>query len=165
MADEQHYEGPERRANLERRDDPPITCERLCVPIVEEFKIRDSEIKDRDKFLHEKLRKIFDCLERKVPSKLFYWVMSGVISAGAFFSIVVVGGTLWNLSDKTNLIATDIKVMNVTVEASSDALRSHIVATDVRFREQEVRIDKIEKGETYYQYHNREFVFKNKENP
>ena len=132
----------ERRSGKERRMDS--ICTQLCSPVV-------MELSRREEKLDRKLDAIHECMGTKIPSKLF-WKLAGGI---AFIVFIGIGGTLWDLQTSISVIATDVKVMKVTVSDTSDDLKSHLNRAERKNDRFDERLDKIEKGETYFNFHNK----------
>ena len=139
----------DRGSGKERKMTPPI-CIQPCIPIVTELDKRGMLIKEAmteevDK-IHGKLDTIFTCLGTKVPSKLFWKLV------GAF--ILCFGpmlGFVWSIKSTVANIDTNIQVMAVTVNNNAKNLDIHVIKRDVL----EERINRIEKGETYFNFHNK----------
>lgn len=153
----------DRRSGLERRGLPP-NCRQPCEPIVKVIEKRDASWKESlvklESEVHAKLDKIFTCLGTKIPSKLFW----KLISAGAFFIFVVIGGsvagTLWSLRSTIADIATDVKVMSVSVKLTANQMNQHVTRAEMKYDEFDKRLDSIERGETYFNFHDRDYLLK-----
>lgn len=140
----------DRRTNVEdRRQNPPM-CAQPCIPIVNELDKRDSEV-------HTKLDNIYTCLGTKVPSKIFWRLATGV----GIIVFIGIGGTLWEMKSTISQIDTNVKVMTVTVNSTSQNLSSHITRADSKFDEFDERLDSIERGDTYFNFHNRNKGYRN----
>ena len=66
-----------------------------------------------------------------------------------------IGGTLWDLKSTVSIIATDVKVMAVTVDNTSTDLKSHLTRAENKNDNFDERLDKIERGETYFNFYNK----------
>ena len=160
----------ERRNGKERRAMPPEICGEVCKPIVLELNRRDDKLKvelektadkvkeELDKTqstLHVKLDGIYTCLASKVPSKLFWKIITG-------FSILVFGicgagiaGTLWSIYGTVLQVNEKVAVMAVTLENTSSNLKTHLIRYEWKSDQVDSRLNKVEQGETYYRYHDK----------
>ena len=145
-------------------------CGEVCKPIVLELNHRDEKLKaeldktaekvkeELDKTLitlHGKLDGIYTCLASKVPSKLFWKIITG-------FSIFVFGicgagivGTLWSIYGTVLEVNKKVAVMAVTLENTSSDLKTHLIRYERKSDQVDARLNKIEQGETYYRYHDK----------
>ena len=179
----------ERRNGKERRAMPPEICGEVCKPIVLELNRRDDKLKvelekTADKVkdelnrkdeglkveldqtaikLHTKLDGIYTCLASKVPSKLFWKIITG-------FSIFVFGicgagivGTLWSIYGTVLQVNEKVAVMAVTLDITSSNLKTHLIRDDLKNDQVDARLNKVEQGETYYRYHDKTERQKKKE--
>jgi len=143
-------------------------CGEVCKPIVLELNHRDEKLKaeldktaekvkeELDKTLstlHVKLDGIYTCLASKVPSKLFWKIITG-------FSIFVFGicgagivGTLWSIYGTVLEVNKKVAVMAVTLENTSSDLKTHLIRYERKSDQVDARLNKVEQGETYYRYH------------
>ena len=143
-------------------------CGEVCKPIVLELNRRDEKLKSElgktaekvkaelDKSqgtLHVKLDGIYTCLASKIPSKLFWRVVTG-------FSILVFGicgvgiaGTLWSIYGTVLQVNEKVAVMAVTLEHTSSNLKTHLIRYERKSDQVDARLNKVEQGETYYRYH------------
>jgi len=145
----------ERRNGKERRAMPPQICGEVCKPIVLELNQRDEKLKieldKRDKVFHERLDNLNKCMQDKIPSRLF-WKLAG---GAAFIIFIGIGGALWEMKSSVADLSTYIKVMAVTLENTSEDLKIHLVRSERKSDQVDGRLNKIEQGETYYRYHNK----------
>ncbi len=114
--------GVERRSGTERRTVPPTTCAVPCKPI------------------DDKLQAIEKCVMSKTPQKLFFWAVGGI----AAFVVLVIGGAQWKIVDSVSEIRTDVKVMQVTVEATKMGLDKHLMYAEGASAMIEKRLDALE---------------------
>ena len=143
-------------------------CGEVCKPIIMELNHRDEKLKteldktaekvkeELDKTLstlHGKLDGIYTCLASKVPSKLFWKIITG-------FSIFVFGicgagivGTLWSIYGTVLEVNKKVAVMAVTLENTSSDLKTHLIRYERKSDQVDARLNKVEQGETYYRYH------------
>jgi len=154
----------------ERHDEAPVCKKEVCKPIVLELNARDEKLKteldktaekvkeELDKTLstlHVKLDGIYTCLASKVPSKLFWKIITG-------FSIFVFGicgagivGTLWSIYGTVLEVNKKVAVMAVTLENTSSDLKTHLIRYERKSDQVDARLNKVEQGETYYRYHDK----------
>ena len=154
----------------ERHDEAPVCKKEVCKPIVLELNARDEKLKteldktaekvkeELDKTLstlHVKLDGIYTCLASKVPSKLFWKIITG-------FSILVFGicgvgiaGTLWSIYGTVLQVNEKVAVMAVTLENTSSDLKTHLIRYERKSDQVDARLNKVEQGETYYRYHDK----------
>ena len=149
----------ERRNGKERRAMPPTVCNEVCKPIVVELDKRDEKMRvNLEKVvekIHIKLDGIYTCLASKVPSKLFWKIITG-------FSIFVFGicgagivGTLWSIYGTVLQVNEKVAVMAVTLDITSSNLKTHLIRDDLKNDQVDARLDKVEQGEIYYRYHDK----------
>ena len=156
----------DRRSGYERREMPP-ECKNPCDPIVKELNNRDEEFKkvidNLDGRVHSKLDKIFTCLAEKIPSKLFW----RIVFAGMTFVFIIIGGgvagTFWALKNSISEIDTNVKVMAVTVNRTAEDMNTHIIRAEQKYDSFDQRLDSIERGDTYFNFHNREKERRNRD--
>ena len=157
----------ERRNGKERRAMPPTVCNEVCKPIVVELDKRDEKMRvNLEKVvekIHIKLDGIYTCLASKVPSKLFWKIITG-------FSIFVFGicgagivGTLWSIYGTVLQVNEKVAVMTVTLDITSSNLKTHLIRDDLKNDQVDARLNKVEQGETYYRYHDKTERQKKKE--
>jgi len=137
--------GEERRSGEERRMNPPNTCTQPCIAIVAELNLRDDK-------MDKKLDALHKCLETKVPSKLF-WKLAGGIATVVFIGI---GGTLWSLKSEVSEVLTIQRVNAVSLKYTAESLKDHLIEARKEGTELERRVDMIEQGKTYYNFHNKD---------
>ena len=147
------YNGPNRRINMVGRREVDLVCKEVCKPIVVEFDKRNEKLKidldKRDEVFHERLDNLNKCMQDKIPSRLFWKLVGGA----AVIIFIGIGGALWEMKSSVADLSTCIKVMNVTVMDTSQLVKDHLLSTEEKFDRYEDRLDAIEKGETYYRYH------------
>ena len=128
-----------------------------------EMKKMKSEMEKIGNNTHKKLDSISDCIKEKIPSKLFWRVVYG-------FSILIFGicgagivGTLWSIygiiSDvqiKVVEVRGNLSAMSVTVQNTAENLKSHLIKADRKYDEFDHRLDKVEKGETFFNFYNKQ---------
>jgi len=145
----------ERRSGKERRMEPPI-CKIPCKPIVDELsKIEielKNEVKERDEATHKKLDAMSKCIEDKVPSRLF-WKLTGGASVMIF---LVFGAMMWDMKTSISDLDKNISVMAVSVNSNSESLKTHLDRSERTMEKIDERLDKIERGETYYNFYEKE---------
>ena len=101
---------------------PPSTCNVPCKPI------------------DDKLTAIEACVKSKTPYNLFFWAVGGI----AAFVVVVIGGAQWLIVESVGEIRTDVRVMQVTVEATKANLDKHLSHSDRIGVDIEKRLDALE---------------------
>jgi len=80
---------------------------------------------------------IWTCLRGKVTQRLFFWV----VGALAFFSVVVIGGSLWEIRDDLGLIKTELAVIRAQAQMNEAKWTQELNLLNVRIErlQQEVR--------------------------
>jgi hypothetical protein len=154
-----------RRSGMERREIPP--CVQPCKPIVDDLDKRDAKLVDDldkrdnklqmmlkqwDEAIHRKLDKVFECLETKIPSRIFW----RALGFGGFFVFVFMGGMMWSLKSTVSEIDTNVKIMNVTVNSTGINVKENIIRAEQKYNEFDRRLDKIERGDVYYKLKEKE---------
>ena len=119
---EVNRKGVERRSGTERRTVPPATCTVPCKPI------------------DDKLTAIERCVKSKTSYNLFFWAVGGI----AAFVVVIIGGAQWLIVESVGEIRTDVRVMQVTVEATKVQLDKHLSFADRIGGDIEKRLDALE---------------------
>jgi len=157
----------DRRSGADRRE----ICSEVCKPIVLELDRRrdmdriDLERRTKDKIIdldkrdekiHNKLDKIYTCLGAKIPSKLFWRVVSGF----SIFIFVICGvgitGTLWSIYGMVSEVKAQIQVVSVTVDTTAVDLKSHLVRAEKKYDIFDSRLDKVEQGDTFFNFYNKQ---------
>jgi len=136
---------------------PETICKEVCKPIIVELNNRDERLKTTLEKSHQvltvKLDGIYTCLSSKIPSRLFWRVIGG------FFTLVFgicglgIAGTLWSIYGTVLEVNQKVEVMAVTVKNTREDLKYHLVRYEMQNRQTDERLDKVERGETYYRYH------------
>ena len=143
-------------------------CSEVCRPIVIELNDRDDKLKveldktaekvkaELDKtqsILHVKLDGIYTCLASKVPSRLFWRVVGGFFTLVFGICGIGIAGTLWSIYGTVLEVNNKVDVMAVTVKDTREDLKYHLIRGEMQNIEIDKRLDKVERGETYYRYH------------
>ena len=145
-------------------------CGEPCKPIVNELNSRDdklklqlektaeqvkTELEKSQSIIHVKLDGIYTCLASKIPSRLFWRVVT-------MFSVLIFGicgagiaGTLWSIYGTVLEVNKKVAVMAVTIENTSSNLKSYLIRYERKSDQVDGRLNKVEQGETYYRYHDK----------
>lgn len=131
-------------------------CTQPCKPIVDDLNRRDALLKsdddERERKINKKIDRVVDCIETKIPSRLFW----KAVGFGAFFIFIFVGGMLWSLKGTISEIDTNVKVLGITFNRTENSLERYVIKTDNKIEKLEDRVGAVERGETYYRYHDLE---------
>jgi len=136
---------------------PEAICKEVCKPIIVELNSRDERLKTSLEKFHQvltvKLDGIYTCLSSKIPSKLFWRVIGGFFTLVFGICGIGIAGTLWSIYGTVLEVNQKVEVMSVTVKNTREDLKYHLVRYEIQNRAIDERLDKVERGETYYRYH------------
>ena len=137
-------------------EETPI-CKEVCKPIIVELNSRDERLKTSLEKFHQvltvKLDGIYTCLSSKIPSRLFWRVIGGFFTLVFGICGIGIAGTLWSIYGTILEVNQKVEVMAVTVKNTREDLKYHLVRYEIQNRAIDERLDKVERGETYYRYH------------
>ena len=141
-------------------------CIQPCTVVLENLDKRDVKL-EKEMYtwqdnINKNLTGINACMQSKIPSKLFW----KAVGFGGFFVFIFIGGMMWSLKDTVSNMDTSVQVMSVTVKSTERILNNEIRRSEIEWREHkdkasdayqalENRVDKIERGETYFNFHNK----------
>jgi len=169
----------ERRSGMRRREDS-LVCKELCRPIVLELdrrremdrvdldkRTRDriADLDKRDEKIHHKLDEIHNCLGTKIPSKLFWRVVSGFGILVFVICGVGIAGTLWSIYGMVSEVKSEVQVVSVMVDNTAVDLKSHLNRAENKYDSFDKRLDQIEQGTTFFNFYNRQHKSETKPNP
>ena len=136
---------------------PEAVCKEVCKPIIVELNSRDERLKTSLEKFHQvltvKLDGIYTCLSSKIPSRLFWRVIGGFFTLVFGICGIGIAGTLWSIYGTILEVNQKVEVMAVTVKNTREDLKYHLVRYEMQNRAIDERLDKVERGETYYRYH------------
>jgi len=136
---------------------PEAVCKEVCKPIIVELNSRDERLKTSLEKFHQvltvKLDGIYTCLSSKIPSRLFWRVIGGFFTLVFGICGIGIAGTLWSIYGTILEVNQKVEVMAVTVKNTREDLKYHLVRYEIQNRAIDERLDKVERGETYYRYH------------
>ena len=136
---------------------PEAICKEVCKPIVVELNSRDERLKTTLEKSHQvltvKLDGIYTCLSSKIPSRLFWRVIGGFFTLVFGICGIGIAGTLWSIYGTILEVNQKVEVMSVTVKNTREDLKYHLVRYEMQNRAIDEPLDKVERGETYYRYH------------
>ena len=147
---------------------PEAICKEVCKPIIVELNSRDEKLKTSlektaekvrleqektNQILTVKLDGIYTCLSSKIPSRLFWRVIGGFFTLVFGICGIGIAGTLWSIYGTVLEVNQKVEVMAVTVKNTREDLKYHLVRYEMQNRAIDERLDKVERGETYYRYH------------